>query len=245
MTKLYRKSQLGFFFFCLFLYTLVQNAGYGLSSRIGIPWSGTALLNLALASLLWGFLCRQHLTQYYGLCRSQVPARVMLWYLPLIFLSTGNLWNGVSCTLPAAETACYLVAMACVGFLEELLVRGFLFQYLKRRSIKLAVGVSVISFGAAHVLNLFSLGELTLAENLLQILSALCVGFLYAAILLRSGSLLPCILSHSVINMLFVFGREAGLSTAQRLQSSGIQMAIMVLYGAYLLKKPKPQRDFP
>ena len=169
----------------------------------------------------------------------------MLWYLPLIFLSTGNLWNGVSCTRPAAETACYLVAMACVGFLEELLVRGLLFQYLKQRSVKLAVAVSVLFFGAAHVLNLYSVGELTLAENLLQIASALCIGFLYAAILLRSGSLLPCMLSHSVINMLFIFSREAGLNATQRLQSSGIQMAIMLLYGLYLLKKPKPQHDFP
>ena len=242
MTKLYHKSQLGFFFLFLGIYILIQNAGYYLSGKIGTAWSVAALLNLALTALLYGFIHRHGLEDYYGLCKIKVPESAMLWFIPLIILSTGNLWNGVTCNLPVWETVFYLITMACVGFLEEILVRGFLFQYLKKESIKLAVIVSTISFSAAHILNLFSADGMELTDNLLQIASALCVGFLYAVILLRSQSLLPCILSHSAINMLSVFARENGLDIKQRLLLSGTEMAIMLIYAVILIKKT-PRSD--
>ncbi len=241
MKKLYNKSQLGFFILWIGIYILLQNLGYSLSDKIGTAWSATAALNLAMALFLYGWIRKQGLLEYYGLCRLKVPAAAMLWFLPLIVLSTGNLWNGTAAALPVWDTVFYLVCMGCVGFLEEILVRGFLFQYLKKESVKQAVVISTVSFSVAHILNLFSKGGMEVADNLFQIAGALCVGFLYAVILLRGKSLWPCILSHCAINMLSVFARREGLTLERRLLHSGTEMAIMLIYAAILIHKaPKP-----
>lgn len=237
MEKLYRKSELTFFFVWLGIYLLAQNVGYFLSGKIGIPWSATAALNLSMSLFLGIWIHRRGLCRYYGLCKAQVSGKHMLWFVPLLIVSTGNLWNGTAENMPPLEMLCFLVCMASVGFLEEILVRGFLFQALHKSSVRLAVVVSTVSFSAGHILNLFSMGGMSLTDNLFQIAGALCIGFLYAVILLRSKSLWPCILSHCAINMLSAFAIREGLSVGRRFLVSGAEMAIALAYAIFLIKK--------
>jgi uncharacterized protein (DUF697 family) len=76
--------------------------------------------------------------------------------LPLVFLASCNLWYGTAWNRPLAETVCYIGSMCCVGFLEELIFRGFLFRALEREGVVWAVWVSSITFGLGHIINLFN-----------------------------------------------------------------------------------------
>ena len=77
--------------------------------------------------VLFTFLRKNGLQKRYGLCKSSVPARRFLFYVPLVILASGNLWNGAAVNYAPAETVCRIVCMLCVGFLEEVIFRGLLF----------------------------------------------------------------------------------------------------------------------
>ena len=233
MRKLYAQSELGFFFILLTVYLLLQNLGYRLSALIGCAYLGTALLILGFSLFLFFWLRREGLLACYGLGKLRVPLKQLLWLVPLVLLSVNNLWLGIQ--VPACSSLLPgLVSMACVGFLEELLMRGFLFRALAKDSLKLAVIISSLSFGAGHLLNLFSAEGMALLDNLLQVLTAMGIGLLYAVLLLRCGSLWPCIFSHSTIDMLYLVGRHAE-TAPQHLLVSGGSLLLMLGYTLYLL----------
>ena len=96
------------------------------------------------------FIRKNGLQKRYGLCRSSVPARRFLYYVPLVILASGNLWNGAALTCSPAETVCRVVCMLCVGFLEEVIFRGLLFTAIARNNIKSAVIISSVTFGIGH-----------------------------------------------------------------------------------------------
>ena len=234
MGKFRENSELGFFFLWLWIYLMAQSAGGLLSRTVGVRYLGTALLDLALAVFLWVWLNRQGLADRYGLCHVQAPMRVLLWLLPPAVLASSNLWNGVALRSPLGEILFAVLTMACVAFLEELLLRGFLFRYLKERSVRTAVVVSSLVFSGAHGLNLLSEENLGLMGSGMQVAGALCFGLMCAVLLLRSGSLWPCILTHGAVNVLSVFGRSAG--AGRILLLFWIQMALMLGYTAYLIR---------
>ena len=229
MGKFREKSPLGFFFLWLWVYLLAQSGGGLLSRAIGVRYAGAVLLNVPLAVFLLAWVKRQGLGAYYGLCPVQVPKKELLWFLPLAVISTHNLWAGAALKLPLPETVFCVLTMACVGFLEELLVRGFLFQGLKRQGVRTAVVLSTLAFGGAHSLNLGTQGA---GETVLQVAGALCFGLMCAVLLLRSGSLRPCILSHCTINALSVF---TAAEPEQMVLISGGQMVLMLAYTGYLV----------
>lgn len=90
--------------------------------------------------------------------------------------------------------------MLCVGFLEEVIFRGFLFTSIAKDTTKSAIIISSVTFGIGHIINLFNGSGMDLLSNLCQIVFAIAVGFLLVTIFYRGGSLLPCILVHSAIN---------------------------------------------
>ena len=235
MKKLYEKSQLDFFLLWLLIYIGIQNLGHALEASLGSAWYVSSPANVLLALWLYRWVKKNGLLPYYGLGKIQVPARNLLWFLPLIVVSTDNLWRGVHWNLPAGELIFFLGGMAAVAFLEELLIRGFLFQYLRKDSLTQSVAISTLAFSAGHILNLFS-GRLSLAESLWQMAFALVLGLLYAVVLLKSGSLWPCICSHAAINMLSAFAYRGDIPFGQRLPLNLLSMGISLLYIFHLLK---------
>ena len=93
--------------------------------------------------------------------------------------------------------------MLNIGFIEEIIFRGFLFRALTKHGINNAVLISNIIFGIGHILNLFCGAELI--STLVQIIYSISIGYLYATIFHSSGSLLPCIITHQAINSLCIF----------------------------------------
>ena len=100
------------------------------------------------------FVRKNDLTEKYGLCKPQISSAKMLFYIPLIILSTANLWHGVVLNTSPVETLLYIVSMLFVSFLEEMIFRGFLFNVMAKNNEKSAIIVSSVTFGMVHIVNL-------------------------------------------------------------------------------------------
>ena len=136
--------------------------------------------------------------------------------------------------MTAAETVLYIISMLCVGFLEEIIFRGFLFQAMRKDGLKSAIIVSSVTFGFGHIINLLSGAELI--PTLIQILYAVSTGFAFTLLFLKSGCLWPCILTHSAINALSAFvPGEIPLPT--QLISGLFLTVVSLCYALYYLKK--------
>ncbi|MDO4342996.1 MAG: CPBP family intramembrane metalloprotease [Eubacteriales bacterium] len=244
MKKLYEKNELTFAIVWIVVYCVLQSLANPLNKIIGIEYAASAVFCILQSIVLFAFIRKNDLLKKYGLCKSSVPARRFLFYLPLIVLASGNLWNGAAVNYAPAETACRIVCMLCVGFLEEVIFRGLLFTAIAKDHVKSAVVISSVTFGIGHVINLFNGSGMDLVSNLCQIVFAIAVGFLLVTIFYRGGGLLPCILVHSAINTLGTFANDANLTTEMRLLHLVILIAITVAY-TLILTRTLPNTKTP
>ena len=242
MKKLYEKNQLTFALVCIAVYCVLQSLANPLNEAIGVEYAASAAFCVVQTLVLFAFIRKNGLLKRYGLCRPSVPASRFLFYVPLVILASGNLWNGVAVNYSPAETACRIVCMLCVGFLEEVIFRGLLFAAIAKNNIKSAVIISSVTFGVGHIINLFNGSGMELLSNLCQVVFAIAVGFLLVTIFYRGGSLLPCILAHAAINTLGTFANDAGLTTQTQLLQMAALVAVTVAYTLVLTKTlPKGQ----
>ena len=236
MKKLYEKNELTFAIAWIAAYCVLQSLANPLNKAIGVEYAASAAFCVLQTVVLFTFLRKNGLRKRYGLCRPSVPAGRFLYYVPLLILASGNLWNGTAVNYSPAETACRIVCMLCVGFLEEVIFRGLLFTAIAKNTIRSAVVISSVTFGIGHLINLFNGSGMDLGSNLCQIIFAIAVGFLLVTIFYRGGSLLPCILVHSAINTLGTFANDADLTAEMRLLHLAILTAITVAYTLILTK---------
>ena len=221
MKTLYEKNQLTFALVWIVVYCVLQSLANPLNKAIGVEYAASAGFCILQALALFAFIRKNGLLKRYGLCKSPVPARRFLCYLPLVVLASGNLWNGAALHYAPAETVCWIVCMLCVGFLEEVIFRGLLFVAIARDNVKSAVIISSVTFGIGHIINLFNGSGMDLVSNLCQIVFAIAVGFLLVTIFYRGGSLIPCILAHSAINTLGTFANDGKRRGIPRDQAPG------------------------
>ena len=158
----------------------------------------------------------------------------MLFYFPLIVLITANLWYGVALNLSIPETLLYILSMFCVGFLEEMIFRGFLFKAMAKNGIKSAIIVSSVTFGIGHIVNLINGSGVELIPNILQVIYAVAIGFTFVMIFYKTKSLLPCIVTHGVFNSLSAFSNEAVITPQRQIVSSIIIAVISIGYALYI-----------
>lgn len=243
MKKLHEKNEPTFAIVWIAVYCVLQSLANPLNRAIGIEYAASAGFCILQAIILFAFIRKNGLQKRYGLCKSPVPARRFLYYVPLMILASGNLWNGAAVNYTPAETACRIACMLCVGFLEEVIFRGLLFKAIARDNTRSAIVISSVTFGIGHIINLFNGSGMDLVNNLCQIVFAIAVGFLLVTIFYRGGSLLPCILVHSAINALGTFANDTGLTVGLRLLHIAALIAITVAYTLILTKTlPKNQR---
>lgn len=242
MKKLYEKSELTFAIVWIVVYCVLQSVANPLNKVIGIEYAASAVFCVLQTIVLLIFILKNNLRKRYGLCKSPVPAWRFLFYLPLIALASGNLWNGFALNYSPAATVCRIVCMLCVGFLEEVIFRGLLFVAIAKDNVKSAIVISSITFGIGHIINLFNGSGMDFVNNLCQIVFAVAVGFLLVTIFYRGGSLIPCILVHSAINTLGTFANDTNLTTEMHLIHLAILIVITVAYTLILTKTlPKNQ----
>ena len=242
MKKLYEKSELTFAIVWIVVYCVLQSVANPLNKVIGIEYAASAAFCILQTIVLLIFILKNKLQKRYGFCKSPVPAWRFLYYVPLVVLASGNLWNGIALNYTPVETVCRIICMLCVGFLEEVIFRGLLFESIAKDNVKSAVIISSVTFGIGHIINLFNGSGMNLVNNLSQIVFAITVGFLLVTIFYRGGSLLPCIFVHSAINTLGTFANDANLTTEMHLLHLAALIVITVAYTLILTRMlPKKQ----
>jgi membrane protease YdiL (CAAX protease family) len=194
----------------------------------------TLPIGLLLSVILLSFLKKNGLFKSYDLCASNATACSMLYYLPVFVMLTANLWYGVTMNYGLPETLLYILSMFCVGFLEEVIFRGLLFNAMREDSVKWAVIVSSVTFGIGHIINLVNGSGAELIPNLLQVVYATAAGFMFVMIYCKTESLIGCILIHGLFNALSAFANEAAATNEMRIISAILLTAITSAYAAYL-----------
>ena len=225
MNKLYKKSELTFAILWIVIYTVCM----GNLRRLGDD-SPILMVGLIVICALM-FLCVRTTgtMEYYGLNGWAKNSKAMLWFIPLWIISSINIWIGFSPDYPMPGLLFAAVMMAFVGFAEELVFRGFLFKaLLKAGSVKTAIIISSVTFGTGHIINLL-IGQ-DFVETLIQMLFAIAIGFAFTMVFYKGGSLWPCILAHSLIDVTSVFcsGESAVLEWI-------IHITVFILIAGYCL----------
>ena len=123
--------------------------------------------------------------------------------------------------------------MLNVGFLEEVIFRGFLFKMMEKDNVNRAIIISAITFGIGHIVNL--LNGSNLIPTLMQISYAISIGYLFVIIFYKSKSLIPCIITHCLVNSLSIF------NTVSLYVSSMFLIIISLVYAIYINKSIKEQ----
>ena len=231
MKTFYDKSELGFALGWIGIYCVGMSVFDEISRRIGVESLASAVFALAASLFLFFWLKKHGMPEWFGLCKPTASAKAFLFYIPLIVITLQNVWGGVAMHYDIVGTVCFIVKMLCVGFLEELIFRGFLFKAMSRDSIKWAVVVSSVTFGLGHMINLINGSGMGVAENLVQIFFAVLIGFLYVIIFWRGGSLWPCVISHGLLNSLSAFS-----ASGESMVRVVILCVIVVVYAVVLMK---------
>ena len=230
--KLYEKSEIWFTVVWIIVYIVLASIGDNISADIGIIKIVTLPILIILSVILFIFVKKNGLSEKYGLCKSKIPASKMLFYIPLIVLMTINLWRGVAMNVSPLESLLRVLSMLCVGFLEEMIFRGFLFNAMVKDGVKSAIIVSSVTFGIGHIVNLINGSGAELLPNILQVIYAVAIGFAFVMIYYKTKSLLPCIVTHCLMNATNTFANE---STAT-FQSIIIKCAVVtIIAGGYAL----------
>jgi len=136
----------------------------------------------------------------------------------------------------------FLALALFVGFVEETYFRGMMLRALLRRGPWQAVIISSLVFGIAHPLNL--LAGANLAATLLQVVWAFAFGMMYAALALRTQTILPLIVTHGLTNFFGYLAvspvESTSLSTLSYVVTAG-EILIYIAYSLILMRQVKQQ----
>lgn len=232
--KLYEKSEIRFAIVWIIVYVVFASVGDNLSENVEVLKIVTLPILVALSMIMYFFIRKNNLIEKYGLCKPQISSAKMLFYAPLIILSTANLWHGVVLNNSPVETLLYIVSMLLVGFLEEMIFRGFLFNAMAKDNVKSAIIVSSVTFGMGHIVNLINGSGTELLPNLLQVIYAIAIGFAFVMIYYKTKSLLPCIITHGVFNGLGTFANKSVITPQKQIVLSVLVMIIAGGYAVYI-----------
>lgn len=194
MKKLYEKKEVWFAVACIVIYVIIMG---NMRANFGDESPASMLALLAMVSILNIFIIKNNLTEKYGLVKVK-NAKKYLFFIPFVLLCTVNLWFGANMNFDPGHQLIAVLTMILAAYLEEMLFRGLLFKAMEKNNVKSAIIVSALTFGVGHIVNLFT-GEATL-DTLLQVAYAIAIGFSFALCFYKSGSLVPCIVTHAIIN---------------------------------------------
>lgn len=194
---------------CILLIILYVAVNSFCMQNFGVEDYRSTLINTAFSALLIILTVSLKRVQYYGLTKVKNPKK-FLYFLPLLLIVSVNLWSGININNTPEEIVFHILTMINIGFIEEIIFRGFLFKMMEKDNRKAATAVSSITFGIGHVVNLFNGAELI--PTLFQICYAISIGYLFVVIFVKSKSVVPCIIAHSLNNALSVFNEENILS---------------------------------
>lgn len=233
MYHLYKNNRLNFSLAWIISYVVLTLVADSFSGLLGSIKVITAPVHVLFALLLFYWIRKYDLLEEYGLCSFKGNWRNYLYFIPLFLIITTNLWNGVTINISAAEAVLFILSMLCVGFIEEIIFRGFLFKAICKKNVYQAILISSITFGFGHIVNL--LNGANFVPTLLQIFYASAIGFLFTIIYYKGKSLFPCIITHGIVNSLSIFSVQG--SQLFNIIITLVLCAISVGYTLWILKK--------
>ena len=228
MKKICEKHETLFCMLLIIIYIVVnsicvQNFGY--TSNVSF------IVNTILSACLVGIVLSLKKSAYYGFTKVR-NLKKYLYFIPLAVIISVNLWNGFNINHSASEIIFHILTMINIGFIEELIFRGFLFRMMEKNNVKSAIIVSALTFGIGHIVNLLNGAQLI--PTLMQICYATAIGYLFVILFHKSKSLVPCMITHCLVNSLSIFNVENTLS----LYIAPVFLTIIPLaYAIYINKK--------
>lgn len=199
MIKIFEKYETIFCILLIVLYILINSFCI---QNFGVVDYRSLIINTIFSIFLILLIILLKRVSYYGLLKVR-EYKKYLYFIPLIMIVSVNLWGGININNSISEIIFYILNMINIGFIEEIIFRGFLFKMMEKDSLKMGIIVSSITFGIGHIINLLFGADLI--STLFQICSAISIGYLFVIIFYKSKSLIPCIITHSLINLLSIF----------------------------------------
>ena len=235
MKKLYEEKEVLFAVGWILIYCLL------IAPIRGQYGDGSLALLAAMflfAAAITVFVKKYHLEEKYGLNRWPADPKRYLYFIPMWILAVGNMWDGITLNYTGLPLVYATLSMTIVGYVEEMLFRGFLFKAMvKENGVVPAIIVSSLTFGIGHIVNLFS-GQASL-ETFVQIIFAISWGFLFTMVYYKCDSLLPCIVAHALVDVSSLFGADT--KTGDMLYVCAT-VVIAMFYCIYLAKLKKEER---
>ena len=223
--KQFKKHETLYTILLIVIYVVVNSY---LMQNYGYTSIQSAIANTIMTILLIVLVIQLKRVKYYGLTKPKKPKK-FLYFIPLIIISLFSIRNGINTDNPTNEIIFYILTMINVGFIEEMIFRGFLFKMMEKDNVKTAIIVSSITFGIGHIVNLLNGADFI--PTLLQVCYAISIGYMLVMVFYKSKSLIPCIIFHSVFNALSIFN-----SNESTLLSIIVLIILSLGYGLYIDK---------
>ncbi len=226
----------------ILIYVFGESAMLRVSEKIGVEFLTEMIFCIIMSVIIFLFIKRNSLEQYLGLKKPEISASKMLFYIPLLLIGGMGAFFGLGMKYSLTVAVLHTVMMISVGFLEEVIFRGFLFRGIAKQNITRAVIISSVTFGIGHFVNL--LNGYNLLENICQVIYAVSVGFLLVFIFLRTHSIISCIVFHGFNNSMSAFATgnllidKFGEENADIIASS-IRIVMTIVYLIYIIRLPK------
>lgn len=187
---------------------------------------------------------------YEGSLRLKGTLKGMLFLWPVYVLILLSLYgNGFNISLSPAFPV-LLMAAVWAGVNEDICSRALPISFAMRhfnspKYYPWIVFITGMVFGMSHYLNIIAGGFFWGSTR--QVIYASCLGMLYAAVFLRTGSILPCIISHTLNDIIIFMLAEgansaaAGVNTDSGLSLSGILVPLIMYLPAsfFIIRKKK------
>lgn len=199
MEKIYEKHETLNCIILIILYVVINSY---CMQNFGVTDYRSTIINTIFSVALLVLIISLKRVSYYGLVKV-TNLKGYLYFIPLLLLISVNLWNGINIHNSSREILFHILTMINVGFIEEIIFRGFLFKMMKKNNVKSAIIVSSITFGIGHIVNLLNGADFV--PTLMQICYAITLGYLFVIIFYKSKSLVPCIVAHALINSFSIF----------------------------------------
>lgn len=230
MKKIFEKHETLMCILLIVLYVVINSY---CMQNFGVADYRSTIINTIFSVVLLVLIISLKRVSYYGLAKV-TNLKGCLYFIPLLLLISVNFWNGINIHNSSSEILFYILTMLNVGFIEEIIFRGFLFKMMEKSNVARAIIVSSITFGIGHIVNLLNGADVVL--TLMQICYAVAIGYLFVIIFRKSKSLVPCIIAHSLINGSSIFNVENKVSIYI---APIFLMVVSVLYAIYINKTIK------
>ena len=146
--------------------------------------------------------------EFEGMLKGDLPLGFLLGLIELGYVLISyapNLIDGSFSIKPLTLTILFVSLKA--GIKEEVVFRGVIIstlmrQWKDRNLFRQAALVSGIVFGLIHAANIFAGADPL--QTLFQVIGSVSVGFIFAAVYLRTGSILPCMFYHALHDIIAI-----------------------------------------